>query len=93
MDAKELLVIVLYIGLITLVIVSIVLMFRLIKTLNKVEKVVDDAYDKVGKLNGLFNIIDTTTDAIASFSNLFVEGISNGISKIFTKKKGKKKDE
>ena len=87
MDAKELLVIVLYIGLITLVIVSIVLMFRLIKTLNKVDKVVDDAYDKVGKLNGLFNIIDTTTDAIASFSNLFVEGISNGISKIFTKKK------
>ena len=87
MDAKELLVIVLYIGLITLVIVSIVLMLRLIKTLNKVDKVVDDAYDKVGKLNGLFNIIDTTTDAIASFSNLFVEGISNGISKIFTKKK------
>ena len=34
MDAKELLVIVLYIGLITLVIVSIVLMLRLIKTLN-----------------------------------------------------------
>ena len=64
MDAKELLVIVLYIGLITLVIVSIVLMLRLIKTLNKVDKVVDDcslsSYSDARKVSGGSNSFAST---------------------------------
>lgn len=92
MDAKELLLIILYIGLIILVVVSIVLIVRLMRTLKRVDKVVDDAMVKVDKLNGLFDIIDATTEAISSFGDYFITGIASKIGKIF-KKKGKDKDE
>ena len=51
-----------------------------------------NAMVKVDKLNGLFDIIDTTTEAISSFGDYFITGIASKIGKIF-KKKGKDKDE
>ena len=49
-----------YIVLIILVIVLIILGIRAIKTLEKVDKIVDDINYKSSKLDGVFNIIDTT---------------------------------
>ena len=54
--------VILYILLIILVVVLIVFVIRLIKTLGKVDKVVDDVNRKVTKLDGVFNIIDTSTN-------------------------------
>jgi len=92
-DIKDLFLVILYIVLIILVVVSIIAVIRLISTLKKVDKVVDDVEVKVNKLNGLFNIIDTTTDAITSFSDKIIDGVSTGIAKLFSKKKGEDKDE
>ncbi len=51
-----------YILLIILVVALIVLVVNTIKTLAKVDRLVDDVADKSRKLDGVFNIIDSATD-------------------------------
>lgn len=72
--------------LIILLIVGIILGVRLIKTINKVDRVVEDVNDKVQSLNGLFSIIDFTTDKIVSITDMITDGISGLIGKMFKRK-------
>ena len=58
--------------------------------LNK--KSVDDINVKVDKLNGLFNIIDYTTDKLAIVSDKMVEGVSYVLKKMFFKKNKNKEE-
>ncbi|CCZ57299.1 unknown [Clostridium sp. CAG:762] len=76
----------------TLLIVLIILGIKLIITMNKIENVVDDINVKVDKLNGLFNIIDYTTDKLAIVSDKMVEGVSYVLKKMFFKKNKKKEE-
>lgn len=76
----------------TLLIVLIILGIKLIITMNKIENVVDDINVKVDKLNGLFNIIDYTTDKLAVVSDKMVEGVSYVLKKMFFKKNKKKEE-
>ena len=89
-SVMDMFLIILYILLIVLVIVAIIVLFKMLKTIGKVDKVVDDVDAKVNKLNGTFELIDTATDAIASFSDLIVDTIVGGLRKTFKKKEGKK---
>lgn len=82
-----------YILLIVLVIALIILVINAIKTLDKVDRLVDDVSQKSQKLNGLFSIIDNTTDAVVGFSDIIVSYLSNAIGKIFNRKKEIKDDE
>ena len=82
-----------YILLIVLVIALIILVINAIKTLEKVDKLVDDVSQKSEKLNGLFSIIDNTTDAVVSFSDTIIGYLSSAIGKIFNRKKEKENDE
>ena len=63
--------------------------------LDKVEKVVDNVNDKVRALDGLFHIIDTTTDRVVLITDKVIEGITSLIANLFITKKSKapKKDE
>jgi len=90
---NEIFPVILYGLLIILVVVLIVLVIRLIKTLNKVDAVVDDVNGKVKKLDGIFNIVDTTADALSNFGDKFAYLISSGISALFTKKRKDSKRE
>lgn len=89
MEILDVLQIILYILGSILLTVLIILGIKLIITMNKIENVVDDINVKVNKLNGLFTIIDLTTDKLALFSDKLVEGISSLIRKVFSKKKRK----
>lgn len=82
-----------YILLIVLVIALLILVINAIKTLDKVDKLVDDVSQKSQKLNGLFCIIDNTTDAVVGFSDTIIGCLSNAIGKIFNRKKETKDDE
>ena len=84
----DLLQILLYGSLIVLVIVWIVLGIRLIGTLKKFDCVIDDVNEKINNVNGVFNIIDKTTDYASSISDKIIAIISNFISGKFKKKKG-----
>ncbi len=90
----EFLPIVIYILLIIILIIGIVLAIKCLITLDKVEKVVDNVNDKVRALDGIFHIIDTTTDKIVLITDKVVEGITSLIMNLFSsKKKTSKKKE
>lgn len=76
-----------YILLMILVITLIVFVINAIKTLGKVDKLVDDISLKSSKLNGVFTIIDGATDAVVGFSDNIVGFFTSGLNKIFNRKK------
>lgn len=84
--------IIFYILLIVLVIALIVLVINSIKTLSKVDRLVDDVTDKSRKLDGLFNIVDMATDAMVGISDTIVGFVTDGISRLFKRKKGNEHD-
>ena len=85
--------IVIYALIIIILIVGIILGVKSIRTMNKVEKVVDNVNDKVESLNAVFNVIDFTTDKIASFTDKIVDGVSGLFGKLFTTKKKDKEED
>lgn len=83
----------LYVFGIILLIVLTVFFIRLMFTLQKVDKVVDDVSDKVDSLDGLFKIIDATTDGISLFSETIVGTVSKFFYKVLKPRKKHKKEE
>ncbi len=79
-----------YIALIVLIIFLIVLVIRAIKTLGKVDKTLDDIQEKSSKLDGVFHIIDNTTDVVVGLSDTIVSFIANSIESLVNRKKVKK---
>ena len=69
--------IIIYILLIILLVIGIILGIKSIITINKVEKVVDDVNEKVESLNGLFQIVDFTTDKLVSITDKVIDGVSS----------------
>ena len=92
-ELTDLLVALLYEALIILVIVLIVLGIKLIKTLKKVDVVIDDINTKMNKLDGTFDIIESTSDFAASISGKILAIISNLLDVFKKEKKGTDTDE
>ena len=84
---NEILPIILYILGSILLIVLIILGIKLIITMDKIQNTVDNINTKVNSLNGLFSVIDFTTNKLATISDKVVEVITEFIRKIFNKKK------
>ena len=81
----------LYTSGIILVIVLIALVLQLIQILKKVDRIVENVDDKVNSLNGIFSLIDKTTDSIALFSDSIVNALASLVYKFIGKNKKKKK--
>jgi len=79
-----------YIALIVLIIFLIVLVIRAIKTLGKVDKTLDDIQEKSSKLDGVFHIIDNTTDVVVGISDSIVSFVASSIENLVNRKKVKK---
>ena len=92
-DLNQLLGLILYITAIILVIVFIAVGIKLIKTLKKVDNVIDDVNEKMDKVDGVFDIIDKTADYASGISDKIISGISSFIGLLLGKKKGKSDDE
>lgn len=90
--AEQLLLIILYLLGSILLVVLIILGIKLINTMNKIQIVVDDINKKVDSFNGLFSIIDNTTDKLAFLSDKMIEGVTLLIKKLIKSKK-RKEDE
>ena len=84
----ELLPIIIYVLLIILLVVLIVIAFKVLKTMNKVELIVEDVDAKVKSLNNFFRVLSFTTDRVAGFSDMIINKVSSGISNLFSKRKG-----
>ena len=79
--------IVLYIFGIVLLIVLIILGIRLIQTIDRTNRLLDDVEEKVNTLNGFFHLIDTITDNLSFLSDKIVDTVSNVITRLFKRKK------
>ncbi len=72
-----------------LLITLIMLVFRLMNTLDKVDHVIDDVSDKSRKLDGVFSLVDKTADAINTVSDTVTQFIVSGIHNLLNRKKKK----
>ena len=91
--AEQLLLIILYLLGSILLVVLIILGIKLINTMNKIQNVVDDINKKVDSFEGLFSIIDNTTDKLALLSDKMVDGVTFLLKKIFKPKKRNEEDD
>lgn len=86
----ETLPVIIYFLLIILIVALIAVSIKSYSILEKIDKLVDNATDKVNSLNGFFSIMDKATDTISILSDKLVTVIVSGIQKIFTKKEDDK---
>lgn len=91
--ASSLLPIIFYTLLSILVVFVIVFVYKLTKTLDKTNMVLDDIYVKVKKLDNLFEVIDRGADTFNMVTNKVVEGIVGTVGKLFRKKRKDEEDE
>ena len=91
--ANSLLPIIFYILLSILVVFIIIFVYKLIKTLDKTNLILDDVYVKVKKLDNLFEVIDRGADTINSMTNKVVDVVVGAVSKVFRKKRKDEEDE
>ena len=92
MTAADVLPVLLYILGSILLVVLIILGIKLIITMNKINVIMDDVNKKVSSLDGLFTMIDMTTDKLALLSDRMVDGVTFLIKKLFKPKKGKEEE-
>lgn len=89
-DVNAFMLMILYMSLIILVVMLIVIAYRTIKLMKKVDQIIDDISIKSSKLNGVFNIIDTATDTVVQMNDTIVSFITSGIERLFNRKREKK---
>ncbi|MGN1000901.1 MAG: hypothetical protein ACI4OG_03080 [Bacilli bacterium] len=85
--------IILYILGSVLLVCVIVLIVKLIYTVDKANEILDNVDRKVKTLDGLFNAIDMTTSTLSSIGDKLIGGIFNFFEKFSKNKKEKKKKE
>ena len=88
--ANSILLMVLYILGAFVLVMLIILIFKLLKTLDKVNRIADDVEGKMSSLNGLFNIIDNVTDGVSVVNDFLVDKVAGIAGKFFRKKKRRK---
>ena len=84
--------VIIYVLLIILIGVLIAFVLRAFGTLKKLDSTIDDVNAKMNKLNGVFNIVDRSADAINMVTDKLTSSIVNGFGKLFSKKPKKKEE-
>ncbi len=90
---SEVLPIILYLVGVVLLVILIIIGVKIIRIIDSIDDIVKDVDYKVQSLNGVFKIIDTTTDRLAVINDKIVDVITNFILKLFKKKYNNKKEE
>ena len=90
---NQVLPVVIYILLIGLIIIGIILGIKLIITMNKIERVIDNVENKVNSLNSIFSMIELTTVKITGVYERIVDFISGIIDRLFIGNGSRKEDD
>ena len=69
-----------------LIVFLIIICIKVIKTMNRLESIVDDVDKKVKSLNGVFNIIDGVTDKLSALTEVISDSIILFFRGLFKKK-------
>ena len=89
MTINEVLPVILYILGSVLLVALIILTIKLIITMNKIEKVVDNITVKVHTLDELFNVIGLVTGKVTAVTDKVIDTIASLVEKIFKGKEDK----
>ena len=76
-----------------LIVFLIIICIKIIKTMNKLETIVDDVDRKVQSLNGVFRIVDGVTDKLSALTEVISDYIILFFRGLFKRKKKNKKEE
>lgn len=87
MTFMEMLPMIIYLLLIVLLIILIVLGVKLIFVVDKTDKLLADIQTKVDSFNGVFKLIDMTSEKISIGVSTVVESIISFVNKLFRKRK------
>ncbi len=90
---SQLLPIIIYFLLIIAIIVGIVLGIKLIITVDKVEKVVDDVTDKVEKVTPLFDTLSVVSNKMSEIVGTAVSALEGLFVKLFSKRRSREEME
>ena len=84
--------ILIYMLLIVLIIVGIILGIKLIITIDKAQKVIDDAKNKLDTFNGFFNLLENASGKVYFVYEKIVDGITKVVDKVFLRNKERNED-
>jgi uncharacterized protein YoxC len=70
-----------------LLVILIVLGIKLINTITKVDRIIDELECRIKKIDNMFSVVDTLTDSMALISDKIVDTIVSCLKKIFSKKR------
>ncbi len=90
---SQLLPIIVYVFLIVLIIVGIILGIKIIITIDKVTKIVDDVNDKFQKISPLLNTFGMISDKMSDIVGTVFGAIQSLFMKLFLSHKGKEESE
>lgn len=76
-----------------LIVFLIIICIKIIKTMNKLETIVDDVDRKVQSLNGVFRIVDGVTDKLSALTEVISDSIILFFRGLFKRKKKNIKEE
>lgn len=92
-DVNTFLLMLIYILGAILLVTLIVLVAKLINTVNRLNGIMDEVNLKITKFDKAFRIVDILTDNMALISDKLVDGVSYMIRKIFAKKNNGKEED
>lgn len=92
-DINTFLVMLMYILGSVLIVASIILVLKLISTVDRLNGIMDEITIKINKFDKAFRIVDVVTDNMALISDKLVDGLSYFIRKIFNKNNKGKEEE
>ena len=81
--------IIIYILLIIIIVVGIILGIKLIITIDKIGKVIDDVNAKIEKVTPIFNVFGMISDKVSDVVSTVVVTVENLIGKLFLRNKEK----
>lgn len=87
MNIIDILPVIIYILLIVLLIILIILGIKIIMVINKTDKLIVDVQNKVDSFNGVFKLIDLTSEKLSMGITVIAEWLIGLINKIFKKRK------
>ncbi|MDD4035717.1 MAG: hypothetical protein PHS45_00070 [Bacilli bacterium] len=76
-----------------LIVIFIIIGVKIIRTMNKIDNIVEDVNEKVESLSKLFNIFDFAADRLSFLGDRITDKITAFIIGLFKKKKEKKEEE
>lgn len=92
-DVNTFLTMLIYILGAVLIVTLIVLVIKMINTIDRLNGIMDEVTTKLNKFDKAFRIVDVVTDNMALVSDKLVDLLSNFIRKIFNKKNIRKEDD